>query len=328
MITKIWYQKNKLSYLLWPLSLLYRFIISIRQCCYKINLFKSHRVNAPVIVVGNITVGGTGKTPLVIALINELKKRGFHPGIILRGYRGKSKTWPQYVTEKSNPVLVGDEAVLLATKTNVPVMAGPDRVKSAEKLIAEYHCNVIVSDDGLQHYALARDIEMAVIDSSRRFGNEWCLPAGPLREPIVRLKSVDFIVANGKANAGEFEMKFVIDDVVSIIDDNKKIDLQELTRKGECSIHAIAGIGNPDRFFQLLQSFNFQFETKIFPDHYQFQKRDFDALDADVILMTEKDAVKCRDFADERFYVVKGRAVLDIHLIQILLNKLSRSCPN
>lgn len=321
-MNKIWYHPNILKYFLYPFSLLYRFIISIRQYCYKIKLFKIHRVNAPVIIVGNITVGGTGKTPLVIALVDELKKRGFHPGIILRGYRGKSKTWPHNVTEKSDPMLVGDEAVLLATKTNVSVMAGPNRVISAKKLISDYHCDVIVSDDGLQHYALARDIEIAVIDSSRRLGNGFCLPAGPLREPISRLKTVDFIVANGKANSGEFEMKFVIEDVISIID-GSVMSASEI--RAHKKIYTIAGIGNPDRFFESLRLLNLPFETKIFPDHHQFQKKDFDALDADVILMTEKDAIKCRAFADPRFYVIKGHADLDVHLMPLIFNKLSSS---
>ncbi len=322
MITKIWYQPNTLKYFLYPFSLLYRLIISIRQFCYKIKLFKSYRVSAPVIVVGNITVGGTGKTPLVIALIDELKKHGFHPGIILRGYRGKSSTWPQYVTAKSDPILVGDEAVLLATKTNVPVMAGPNRVKSAEKLIADYHCDVIVSDDGLQHYALVRDIEIAVIDSSRRFGNGFCLPAGPLREPIFRLKSVDFIVANGKARAGEFSMQFVVDNIISVVDGSvMRVDEVRACKK----IHAIAGIGNPQRFFESLRSLNLQFETTLFPDHYQFQKKDIESLQADIILMTEKDAIKCRDFEDSRLYVVAGHAVLDRRFLQIILEKISSS---
>lgn len=315
----IWYRNNPLRFFLFPFSILYRVIIFIRYFFYRLGIFKTHRVNAPVIVVGNITVGGTGKTPLVIALIEALKKRGFHPGIILRGYRGKSKTWPQYVDAKSNPILVGDEAVLLATKTNVPVMAGPNRVKSSEKLISDYHCDVIVSDDGLQHYALVRDIEMAVIDSSRRFGNKFCLPAGPLREPISRLKTVDFIVANGKAQAGEFSMQFVMEDIVSIID-GSVISIHKL--QAHKKIIAIAGIGNPDRFFESLRSLDLQFETKIFPDHYQFEKKDFDSLDANVIVMTEKDAIKCGAFADSRFYVVKGHAVLDVHLMPLIFNKL------
>jgi tetraacyldisaccharide 4'-kinase len=315
----IWYRNNPLRFFLYPFSLLYRLIISMRQFCYQTKLFKTHRVNAPVIVVGNITVGGTGKTPLVIALVDVLKKQGFRPGIVLRGYRGKSKTWPQYVTSSSDPVLVGDEAVLLAAKTNVPVMAGPDRVTSAERLIADYYCNVIVSDDGLQHYRLARDIEIAVIDSSRRFGNGLCLPAGPLREPVSRLKTVDFIVSNGLAQAGEFEMQFVMDDIISIVD-SRVINVDEINAHKK--VLAIAGIGNPDRFFESLRSCNLQFETKIFPDHYQFEKKDFDVLDADVILMTEKDAIKCRDFADSRFYVAKGHAVQDVRLMPLIINKL------
>lgn len=316
----LWYQRHLFCYILWPFSCLYRFVIFIRRLLYRIGIFKSHRVNAPVIVVGNMTVGGTGKTPLVIALTQALKKQGLHPGIILRGFRGKSKTWPQTVTASSDPVLVGDEAVLLAMKTNVPVMAGPNRALSAKKLMTDYACDIIVSDDGLQHYALARDIEIAVIDGSRRAGNGFCLPAGPLREPLSRLKWVDFLVVNGKANNDEFEMQFVLTDIVNLCDPTQTIDAHDCQNK---KVLAIAGIGNPNRFFDSLRLLHFSFETKIFSDHYFFHQKDFNAYNADVILMTEKDAVKCRDFADSRFYVVRGQAILPEQFYCAVVRKMS-----
>lgn len=302
----MWYQRTNCLFLLWPFSLLYRGIVCIRRWLYRFNIVKKTRVAAPVIIVGNITVGGTGKTPCVIALSALLKQKGYRPGIITRGYRGKNKTWPCLVTAESDPVWVGDEAVLLAQKTGLPVMAGKNRVASATALIQQYQCNIIISDDGLQHYALVRDIEIAVIDGMRRFGNGFCLPAGPLREPISRLKTVDFVVTNGQAQVGECQMNFVIDDIVSLLDDNTKIDSVFCRDK---KVMAIAGIGNPERFFQSLKEKNIIGETKIFPDHYAYQKEDIAALSGDLIVMTEKDAVKCRVFADPRCYVARGHAV-------------------
>ncbi len=325
MITKIWYENNVLQYLLFPLSLIYRTLISIRRFLYKKNIFKTHKFNIPLIIVGNITVGGTGKTPLVIALVKALQKNGFHPGVISRGYGGKSKIWPVFVDKNSDPVLVGDEAILIAKNTGVPVVVGPKRVESVVLLTKQRDAriNVIVSDDGLQHYALDRTIEIAVIDSTRGFGNGFCLPAGPLREPISRLKFVDFIVVNGKeildaATHTHTTMQFVIDDIINIIDDNKKITPSELKHK---KIMVIAGIGNPDRFFESLRALDLSFETSVFPDHYFFQQKDFESLTADIILMTEKDAVKCGTFCDDRFYRVRGHADLEANFVEKLIKK-------
>lgn len=317
-INKIWYQKNIICYFLFPLSLLYRAIIFIRRFLYQYKIFSVTRVTVPVIVVGNITVGGTGKTPLVIALVNFLKTNGLRPGVVTRGYRKKSKA-ACVVDQNSDPIFVGDEAVLIAKNTNVPVISGANRAKNAKLLIEKFQCDVIVSDDGLQHYALARDLEIAVIDSSRRFGNGFCLPAGPLREPISRLKSVDCIVANGIAQSGEFSMQFILDDVISVIDDNKKILFSELAHK---KIMALAGIGNPKRFFDALTVKNLTFDKKIFPDHYPFQKKDFEGIFADIILMTEKDAVKCRAFADARFFYARGHVQVDSRFFTLLQNLL------
>lgn len=320
-IKRIWYQKTFLSRCLFPLSILYQFIILVRRFLYQHKIFSVTRVIPPVIVVGNITVGGTGKTPLVIALVAALKKQGFHPGVISRGYGGKSKQWPVVVDSVSDPIRVGDEAVLIAKSTAVPVVVGPKRVDDVKKLLSVSACDVIVSDDGLQHYALHRDIEIAVIDSSRQCGNGYCLPAGPLREPASRLKTVDFIISNGKKNHGEFEMQFVIDSIVNLQDENKTINLSALSNQ---KIIAVAGIGNPDRFFQSLRLLGISFSEKIFPDHHAFQKSDFDFLNNQIIVMTEKDAVKCRHFCDSRFYVARGHAVVDDLFFQQLFQRLQK----
>ncbi|MDP1574768.1 MAG: tetraacyldisaccharide 4'-kinase [Coxiellaceae bacterium] len=310
----MWYQKNIFSLLLFPVSLIYRAVVSLRRFLYQKNRLKIHRVSVPVIVVGNITVGGTGKTPLVIALVKELQKQGFHPGIITRGYRGKNKQWPCHVEKDSDPFLFGDEAVLLAQKTGVPVVAGPCRFDDATLLLEKFSIDVIISDDGLQHYALYRDVEILVIDGLRRFGNGFCLPAGPLREPVSRCNTVDFVITNG------IEMQFVIDDIVNMVDDNKK-----LSGVDDKKIMAIAAIGNPDRFFQSLKEKNLIFDTKIFPDHYHFEKSDLEKLSCDIIIMTEKDAVKCRQFLDARCYVAKGGVTLDADFVSKIITDINTS---
>lgn len=315
-INAFWYRKNPFAFLLLPLSWIYCFIMFIRQKAYQKNIFKIYRVRVPVIIVGNITVGGTGKTPLVMALVDALKNNGFHPGIISRGYRGKSKVWPIAVTEKSDPMMVGDEPVLLAKNTLVPIVVGPNRVASAEMLLADFGCDVIVSDDGLQHYALARDIEIAVIDGNRRLGNEWCLPAGPLRESKNRLNSVDFIVANGNACAGEYKMRFELTEIVNILNPAKTISFSDCHAK---KITAMAGIGNPKRFFDDLRKKGLVFSEIEFPDHYAFSKKDFVHLHDEMILMTEKDAVKCVDYCDKRFWFVRGNAQCDEVMMERVL---------
>ncbi|HLB56730.1 MAG TPA: tetraacyldisaccharide 4'-kinase [Coxiellaceae bacterium] len=331
-MNNIWYKKNIFQYLLFPFLLIYRVIIFIRYYLYKKNIFKSYKINAPVIVVGNISVGGTGKTPLVIALVNELKENGFFPGVISRGYGGKSKKSPIFVDQNSDPNLVGDEAILIAKKTDVPVVVGANRVDDAKKLL-EMKCNVVISDDGLQHYALQRDIEIAVIDGTRGFGNGFCLPAGPLREPISRLRLVDFILINGNALmhiarlpkgvslTAATHIHFTIDDFVNIHNENKKLNLSELKNK---KIIAVAGVGNPERFFNSLRTVGIVFSTKIFPDHHAFEKKDFESIADDIIIMTEKDAVKCNAFSDDRFYMARGHINVDDVFFQAVMRELKK----
>lgn len=310
-LNTLWYSRHFLSCLLFPFSLLYRMVIFVRRLLYRSHVFKTHHLPAPVVVVGNITVGGTGKTPFVIALVKALQAAGIRPGIITRGYRGRNTAWPCVVCAEDSPLLLGDEAVLLAQKTNVPVVAGPKRVEDALFLLEKYKVDVIISDDGLQHYALDRDLEIVLIDETRRFGNGFCLPAGPLREPQSRLKTVDIVVRNG------VEMKFVIDDIVSLQNSSQSLSVDANT-----TVIAIAGIGNPLRFFESLKEKGLCFDEKIFPDHYAFQKNDINKLTQDIIIMTEKDAVKCKDFADARCYVARGGAKVDDGILQNIIEKI------
>jgi tetraacyldisaccharide 4'-kinase len=302
----IWYKDAFLGILLLPFAYIFSDIVRVRRFLYRKGILKSNTVPVPVIVVGNITVGGTGKTPLVIWLADLLTKSGYKPGIISRGYAGKSETWPQSVTENSDVNSVGDEALLIAKQTHLPVVVGALRVDAAKKLLADFDCNVVLSDDGLQHYRLNRDIEIAVIDGERRFGNGYCLPAGPLREPIERLSSVDFIVVNGnKYEDDEFSMQLVGDTAIRLSTGELK-PLQEFLG---IDCHALAGIGNPERFFKLLESSGLSCTTHSFPDHYQFERDDIEFGDNKPVLMTEKDAVKCTHFAEPQHWYLPVKAV-------------------
>lgn len=315
-IMELWHNPRAfLPYFLWPFSQIFKIIIYLRQ-----KFIKPIKFNIPVIVIGNITVGGTGKTPLVIWLAEFLKKNNYKPGIVSRGYGGKTTIYPQFVTINSEAEQMGDEAVLLARKSHCPVVIDPNRVKAVEYLLAHTDCNIVISDDGLQHYYLARDIEIAVIDGKRRFGNRWCLPAGPLREPISRLNTVDFIVTNGgEVGLGEYGMNLFPGEIYNVNDSTLKANLQEFTGQ---AVHAIAGIGNPERFYNELRILGLSIWPHSFPDHYLFQPHDINFKDDAKIIMTEKDAVKCEKFADYKSWCLPVEAEVDEKLGEKLLEKI------
>jgi len=299
-----------------PLGFLFSDFVKFRKFLYRIGVLKKHTMPVPVIVIGNITVGGTGKTPLIIWLAELLKNQGLKPGIISRGYGGQAEVWPQWVSADSTAEQVGDEAMLISKQTGCPMAVSPLRADAARLLLEKSDCNVVLSDDGLQHYALNRDIEIAVIDGERRFGNSFCLPAGPLREPIERLQSVDFIVVNGeKAEDHEFSMQMTGNIAVNLITGEQKT-LREFNATG---CHALAGIGNPDRFFKLLESAGLRCKTHSFPDHYKFKLGDISFSDSEPVLMTEKDAVKCMRFAGEQHWYVPVKAVPETGFTERLL---------
>lgn len=308
-LSGLWYGRSCWRWLLWPVSLVYTLIIFLRRQCYLLGLLKSTQLPVPVIVVGNITVGGTGKTPFCIFLCNYLKKQGWQPGLVSRGYGGQSSTWPQTVTTESDPILVGDEPVLLVQRTACPMVVGPDRVAAAKQLLTDSECDIIISDDGLQHYALHRDIEIALIDHQRQLGNGFCLPAGPLREPQSRLSSVNLIIENGR------DMSLSPQSLQSVLPTAPDCPAHGLEK---CRMVAMAGIGHPERFFQTLRLTGLSFTSIIKPDHHLFSRADIEQIDADVILMTEKDAVKCRSIADKRCYFLPVEATLTEQAIQQL----------
>ncbi len=304
-LLRIWYGGATPGFFLRFMALLFGLVARARRWCYATGFFRSVKVEVPIIVVGNITAGGTGKTPLVIALVDALRQRGWKPGVISRGFSG-SETLTR-VDANADPKLVGDEAALIFGRTAAPMVVARDRVAAAKSLIASGDVDVIVCDDGLQHYRLRRDVEVCVIDGQRRFGNGRLLPAGPLREPVQRLESVDFVVCNGNApRENEIQMRTDATDVVSLLD-SSRISLNELSGR---RVHAVAGIGNPQRFFDTLRGAAIEIVEHPFPDHHAFVASDLEFGDSLPVVMTEKDAVKCRAFARPDRWMLPIDAVL------------------
>lgn len=308
-IDQYWNHVNALSVLLWPITIVFCTLVWLRRRFYRWRWLTARVFPVPVIVVGNISVGGTGKTPLVVALVQWLKQAGYKPGVISRGYRGQATHWPQPVVPESDPAWVGDEAVLLAERCHCPMVVGPERNASIQSLLDEHLCDVIVSDDGLQHYRMGRSIEIAVVDGQRRFGNGWCLPSGPLREPVSRLQSVDFVVVNGgEAHSTEFQMVLKSLSFHRVDDPGQVRDAASFAGK---RVHAIAGIGNPQRFFQHLSAMGLHVVPHAFPDHHAFVADDVSFAEVLPVVMTEKDAVKCRAFASDQHWYLAVEAQLD-----------------
>jgi tetraacyldisaccharide 4'-kinase len=318
----MWYEAHPLSTVLAPLGWLYGMVVTLRRYAYRAGLLRSEKLPVPVIVVGNITVGGTGKTPLVINLVKRLQQAGHRPGVVSRGYGGAATRWPQAVNSDSDPYLVGDEPVLIARRAACPVVVGPRRVRAAKRLLAEHDCDVIICDDGLQHYALARDIEIAVVDGARRFGNGRCLPAGPLRESPSRLQSADMVIVNGGGSADACSMRLMGEQARQLQAPGISHALRDWNGK---SVHGVAGIGNPARFFAHLRAHGHLVVEHAFPDHHDFRMEDLHFDDDLPVMMTEKDAVKCRGFARPNHWYVPVDAQLDAqceYRIQELLTRI------
>lgn len=326
-VNSLWYRTylHPVLWLLLPLNWLFVLVSNIRRLAFKFGLKRQYRAAVPVVVVGNISVGGTGKTPLTLALVNILQQAGHRPGIVSRGYGGHGP-FPQMVDATSQPEQVGDEPFMLHQVAQVPVCVSPNRSQAAAHLLANSDCTIILSDDGLQHYALARDIELAVVDQSRGLGNGWRLPCGPLREPRRRLTKVDYVVVNQShstaANQAASRAQPTGSSVANGAQDipmsiaplgwYRVTDQQPIETPDGESVIAIAGIGNPQRFFTLLETQQLEIiETRVFADHYAYQAGDFfNVSNLYPIVMTEKDAVKCRSFARPHWYYLKVGAIL------------------
>lgn len=317
-----WYKArlHPLLFLLTPLSLLFWLATNLRRSFYYSGLIPRYKADVPVLVVGNISVGGTGKTPMVVALCQWLKEEGWNPGIISRGYGAKGP-FPHNVLESDSTEKTGDEPLLMRRRTGCPVVISPKRAKAA-KLMAEQHpkVDVIICDDGLQHYGLKRDIELIMIDAERGTGNGWLLPAGPLREGPWRLKNSDWVVSNYGRHAFARHVVDVEPGYWYRVDNNEKIEL-----KTENKFNAVAGIGYPQRFFNSLIEQGIELEkSQGFADHHVFSQQDFANLADNPILMTEKDAGKCQPFAQADWYYQTIEAKLPEVMKTRLLAELER----
>jgi tetraacyldisaccharide 4'-kinase len=334
----IWYRGGQPPWPLRALARVFGVAVRLRQAAYAHGLCRSRRVAKPVIVVGNLTVGGSGKTPLVIWLAQQLRERGLHPGVVLRGYGGVAVAGrrPCLVSPDSDVAVVGDEALLLRLRTGVPVVVGRDRVGAAQRLIAA-GVDVVIADDGLQHLRLARDFQIAVIDGARGLGNGYLLPAGPLREPAERLARVDAVVINGEragpldaAGTGTYPLpaaqpRFVMhlsgDWLRTLAGSGEPVALSGLAGQ---RVHAVAGIGNPARFFAQLTAAGLEVIAHAFPDHHRYRAAELEFDDGLPLLMTEKDAVKCRAFAAANRWYLPVAASFTAADASALLARLQR----
>ncbi len=296
-----WNSINPVSILLLPLTAIFCLLAVTRKLLYQNKILSSYKAPVPVVIVGNISVGGTGKTPLIIELVSQLQSKGYKPAVISRGYGGQAESWPQIVNADSDPRQLGDEPCLIVQKTGCPVVVGANRQQDIRMILSEFECDIVLSDDGMQHYALQRDAEIAVIDAQRLFGNGLCLPSGPLRELKTRLKQVDLVLYNGETEqALSYTMQAHSCETI-VSGQKQKVTLQDLSGK---KVHAIAGIGNPARFFTLLESFGIEVIPHAFSDHHYYNKSELLFDDDYPVLMTEKDAVKCHRFALENWWAV------------------------
>ena len=323
--------------LLLPLSWLFGMIVAFRRVAFEKRWVATTRIRVPVIVVGNITVGGTGKTPFSMWLAQQLIDDGFRVGIVLRGYGGRAKQWPQRVEPTSDWRIVGDEAVLIASQVNqAVVVADPDRVRAAEKAI-ELGADIIVSDDGLQHYRLQRDVEILVVDERRRFGNGHLLPAGPLREPVARSKSVDLCVMSRRlgsehpgasaSNRSEGQSGVLAVGLLKRAHNLRTERIVALDHFRGSHVHAIAAIGHPAAFFDALRACGLEVREHAFRDHAELTEADITFADAAPVLMTQKDAVKCRAFASDRHWSVPLELEVsssDTELIKGMIERIIR----
>lgn len=319
-LQQLWYTRSAWVWPLLPLSLLYCGAVVLRRQAYHLGLVPSFEAGVPVLVVGNITVGGTGKTPVVIALANWLQEQGWRPAIVSRGYGGRSTRQARRVLPDSDPREVGDEPLLLARHAGCPVAVCRRRIDAVALLLRETDCDVILTDDGLQHYALHRDLELCVVSGARRFGNGWCLPAGPLREPASRLRQVDYVLCVGAAQEGEWPVQRILGELRGVDDAQRRASLSLL--RGQ-RVHAVAGIGDPQQFFASLREAGLDIVEHPFPDHHVYLAHDLAFNDGQPIVMTEKDAVKCQNLCSTNAWCLQSHAQLDPGWLQQLAARLA-----
>lgn len=331
LVERLWYSNRRPLWWLAPFSWLYRTIGDARR--RKAWRLRNESLPAPVVVVGNITAGGTGKSPLTARLVREMRAGGWHPVILSRGYGGKSARYPLLVDGHTDPAEAGDEPVMLAQATGVPVVVDPQRRRAADYALAQALGDVLICDDGLQHYALPRDMELAVFDASRGVGNGAMIPVGPLREPVSRLSIVDYVVVNGATATAEdgrlegfaglehprvYSMNLMPTGLVHL----RTGEVRPLSALSGQAVRAVAGIGNPSRFFDTLLQLGAQVRAQPFPDHHRFKPDDLRTEAGEWLVMTAKDAVKCRSFATDNAWYLAVEAECPEAFVTAFLTQL------
>jgi tetraacyldisaccharide 4'-kinase len=343
-IQRGWRKPGWLNYILLPVSWLYSFLVFIRRVLYKIGILQSTSLGKPVVVVGGISVGGVGKTPVVVELIRHFRDKGYQPGVISRGYGGHSDYWPRQVDEQTDAGIVGDEPQLIFELTGAPVVVGPDRVADGRYLIDKLGCDMLISDDGFAHHKLRRDIDIVVVDGqfgSAGLGNGWCLPAGPLRESSTNLGRADMVVVNGVNEStgkksqllvsavDQYRMSMELNNVRSL----KTGEIRSLESFSDGPVFAVAGLGNPERFFLGLERAGLSVIRKPFPDHHRFVQSD---IPVEIlrgknrpVLITEKDGIKCRDLGNlDNLWVVPGHGLIEKKFYEQLDRLMEKTLTN
>ncbi len=324
-VTRAWYGGFQWTWVFWPLMLLYRFVVKRKRAAF---LLQPPVANGlPVVVVGNITAGGTGKTPVVQSLVKTLQANGLRPAIVTRGYGGSLDQFPHLISKADSPALVGDEPFMMFSALSVPVVVDPKRARAAQYCAKRLDVDLVICDDGLQHYALARDIEICVVDAQREFGNGQLIPVGPLREPLTRLEAVDYVLRNGEptqaVKTNSTPLSFQLAPIAWVnLKTQKRLAPTELAQvlKGQ-AVRSLAGIGNPQRFFDTVAELGLQGDTLAYADHYAYAESDF-ADAAITYLMTQKDAVKVLPFASEKMWYLEISAQLPDAMLAPLLRQI------
>ncbi len=306
-LLQAWYQGHPALKLLWPLEAAYRRVVNRKRADFLQGRTPTYRAPVPVIIVGNITVGGTGKTPLILWLIEYCRAQDLRVGVVSRGYGARPETLPWSVGASDSAEHAGDEPLLIVQRTGVPMVIAPQRAQAVQQLLSEHELDLVLSDDGLQHYGLARDLELVLIDEARGLGNQRCLPMGPLREPLQRLSTVDAVLINGAQQDTQAGFAMHLQPTQLVHVRTGRLEPLSYFPAGQ-RMHAVAGIGNPQRFFNTLNSLGWQALAHPFADHAEFNAQDLDFADDLPVLMTEKDAVKCRTFAGDHCWYLQVAA--------------------
>ena len=317
----IWKNRNPYSLALWPVSAIYCIVTELRRLGYSVNLFPVVEFNRPVIVVGNLTVGGSGKTPFAIWLAEFLKQLGYHPGVVSRGYGRSGTDEATIVHSDSDASEVGDEPLMIARRTEVPVAVAKRRSDAVKLLLRKFNCDVFIGDDGLQHYALKPSLTIVMVDGNERFGNSFCLPAGPLRERSSRVDAFDLKLVKGHGSNGEWTMDIEPVEIINLVSRQSTTDFNALKDR---KVAAVCGIRNPQSYFKMLRSHGLTITEFAYPDHHLFHEEDFVRFrESDyVVLMTEKDAVKCEKFAQSHWWYVSVAARPVDGFVRELKNRL------